>query len=684
MTDSVDFLQAFALVLCVAAVTTVLFQKLRQPVVLGYILAGLLIGPHLPVPLVADPHVIHTLSELGIILLMFSLGLEFSLRRLIKVGPAAAVTAVVQCSLMLWLGFTAGRAFGWTTIESLFAGAIVSVSSTTIIAKVFEEQGVKGRLRELVIGVLVVEDLVAILLMAGLTAVGSGEKLSFVELMKVSGRLVAFLAAVVGVGMLVVPRLLRMVARMGRPETTLIAAVGVCFGVALLAHTFGYSVALGAFIAGSLVSESGHEPEIQKLVVPVRDLFAAVFFVSVGMMLDPKILVQYWPAILVFTSLVVVGKFVGVAIGAFLTGSSTPIAVRAGMSLAQIGEFSFIIAGLGLTQKSTGDFLYPIAIAVSALTTLLTPWLIRASAPVARWIDRHLPAPLQTFVALYGSWIERLLGPSERGSTTGRAVRRLFRLLASDAVVLAFVVIGTALGLPRAAAFLARQFSVDPKVAHGIVLVIATLLALPFAGGLVRVSRKLGTMLADLALPGVATGAVDLVAAPRRALVVTLQLACFLLVGAPLVAITQPFLSGFQGAEVLVVVLVIVGIAFWKSATNLEGHVRAGAQVIVEALAAGSQPSGENSAAHTHMQGLLDGLGAPVAIEVTEDSPAVGRTLAELDLRASTGATVLAITHPDATTSLPSAHQPLTKGDVLAIAGPRDAVDAARRILRTT
>ena len=223
-----EFLKAITVVLCVAAVTTVLFRKLRQPVVLGYILAGLIVGPHVPIPLLADRPSVEVLSELGVILLMFALGLEFSVRKLVRVGPTAGLTAVIQSSIMIWLGFLAGRAFGWGVRESLFAGAVIAISSTTIIAKVFDEQQIRGRLRDLVVGVLIVEDLIAILLMAVLTALSRGEGMSADTLLGSSARLAAFLVALVAIGLLVVPRAVRMVVRLGRPETTIVATIGFC------------------------------------------------------------------------------------------------------------------------------------------------------------------------------------------------------------------------------------------------------------------------------------------------------------------------------------------------------------------------------------------------------------------------------------------------------------------------
>jgi CPA2 family monovalent cation:H+ antiporter-2 len=682
MHEAHDFLKALATVLCVAAVTTVVFQRLRQPVVLGYLLAGLIVGPHVPIPLVADRAIVQTLSELGVILLMFSLGLEFSLGKLARVGVTAGVTAGFQSSIMLWLGFLAGRAFGWTLLESLFTGAIVAISSTTIIAKAFDEQRIGGRLRELVVGVLVVEDLIAVLLMAALTAVSSGDGLSAGTLVRSSLRLALFLGGLVTLGLLVVPRTIRAVQRLGRPETTLVASVGICFATALLALEFGYSVALGAFIAGSLVAESGEEKQIEPLVRPVRDVFAAIFFVSVGMLIDPALIARHAPAVATLCALVVAGKVASVSVGAFLAGNGTRTSVQAGMSLAQIGEFSFIIAGLGVSLGATREFVFPVAVSVSALTTLTTPWLIRASGPAASFVDRKLPRPLQTFAALYASWLERLRSaPRPRGA--GGDARRLARLLALDAALLAGVVIATSLSAETIAGLVAGRFGASSAVSRAAVIVGAIALSAPFLVGILRLTGRLVGTLAKAALPEPGEARVDLAAAPRRTLAVTLQLAVTLLVGMPLLALTQPFLPGPYGALVLGLLLLVLGLAFWRSATNLQGHVKAGTEMIVEVLAKQARrgAADPDAPALAPVGSLLPGLGEPVAVRIGAGSRSVGRTLADLEVRGLTGATVLAIIRGEEQVLVPSAREALRAGDVLALAGSHAAVEAARILL---
>jgi CPA2 family monovalent cation:H+ antiporter-2 len=662
-----------ALIMCVAAVTTVVFHKLRQPVVLGYLLAGVIVGRHLPVPLFADEALARQMSELGVVLLMYSLGLDFSLRRLVRLLPTAGLIAAVECSLMISLGYLAGRLFGWSRLESLFAGAMLAISSTTIIVKAFDEQKVKGNIAEVVFGILVAEDLIAILLLAVLTPVASGAGLSPGALALTIARLAAFLLGILGLGLLTVPRLMRVIVRMGRTETTVVASVGLSFGLALLAHELGYSVALGAFLAGALVAESGEARAIARAMEPVRDLFAAVFFVSVGMLIDPAIVASHWLTIVVLALLVLGGKLVGVGLGAFLAGNGVRTSVQAGMSLGQIGEFSFIIAGAGLALGAVNRFLYPIAVAVSALTTMATPWMIRASGPVASFIDRRLPHPLQTFATLYGSWVERMRATPQRKSAWA-AIRRLIKLLLVDLVAIAAVVIGAALAMGRLEAVAHDYLELAPPLARALVIAAAAALVAPFLLGAVRLARVLGVRLAAEALPNI-EGQLDLAAAPRRALVVTLQVAILLVAGIPLVALTQPFVSSVPGVVVLLAGLSILVVPFWRSATNLHSHVKAGAQVLLEALASQSQARAQESAS------LVPGLGEPETVPIDALATCVGKTLKALNLRALTGATVIAIDRGAGDVVYPSAEDTIEAGDVLVLTGTKDAVAAARELL---
>jgi CPA2 family monovalent cation:H+ antiporter-2 len=680
--DSHAFLQNLAVVLCVAAVATVVFQRLRQPVVFGYLLAGMIIGPHISIPLVADPQTVPALSELGVILLMFSLGLEFSIRKLVQVSQKAGAVALFECTIMVSVGYLVGQMLGFTRMESIFTGAITGISSTTIIVKAFQEQKVKGRVTELVFGILIIEDLIAIFLLTILTTVSRSGALSPTEILLTAMRLAMFLTVLIGFGILTVPRAIRAVQKLGQPETTLVASIGICFAAALLAQSFGYSVALGAFIAGSLVAESGQQVEIEHLVRPVRDMFAAIFFVSVGMMIDPMALTEHWRAVLALTLAVIIGKILAVTTGAFLAGHGRRTAMKAGMSLAQIGEFSFIIASVGVASGVVRGWLYPVAIAVSAITTLTTPLLIKLSNRAAASIDHWLPEPIQTVAALYGSWIERVRN-APRAPTERSATNRIIRIILLDAALITAAVIGVDIEIDRLGVIVGNMTGMAPGRVRFMVVLIAGLITVPLGYGLITSAKALGNHLARRAFAEAKKGKVDPADAPRRALVILVQLAVVLAVGIPVVAITQPFLPPHQGAFVLALLTLLLLAALWRNAANLQGHARAGAQIIASALAhqmASTDGVSDETTLLEDVNAVLPGLGEPVAIRVVPQSIAVGKSLAHLNLRGATGATVLAIRRGTTQIPTPLGREVIHAGDVVAVAGARDALAVARAI----
>ena len=681
MDSSHDFLANLALVLCVAALTSLIFQRLRQPVVFGYLVAGMIIGPHIPIPLVADEEMVHAFSELGVVLLMFSIGLEFNLRKLMAVGGRAGVVAMVQATTLIGLGYLIGRIAGWTPIESLFTGAAIAISSTTIIAKAFAEQGVRGRVADMVLGILIVEDLIAILLIAILTAVGEGGGLSPREVVTTTLRLVMFLAGLVGVGLLIVPRLIRVAVKSDRAETILVSSMGVCFAASLLALSLGYSVALGAFIAGSLVGESGKEKVVEHLVAPVRDLFVAVFFVSVGMLLEPAIVLEYWHIVLLLVVVVIVANVIAVSTGVFLIGEGLRTAVQSGMSLAQIGEFSFIIASVGIATGATREFLYPVMVAVCAITTLFTPTLIRIGPRVAAIVDANLPHRLQTYVALYGSWLEGWRG-APRGGGQSRT-RRLSRALVIDVILLAVLLIGVSAEFPRLIGWLDQTMGLSISQARAAVLVGAAALAAFPLYMLVKHTHLLGLSISIQALPLPPEKKVDMARAPRRALEVTLQFGLLFVVVALLVTITQPFAPRIPGIAVVLTAALILFLAIWRSAKNLQGHAMAAGEVIAAALSKrmsdGKQENVDD--AMRKMHDMLPGIGEPVAMTVAAGSQADGLTLAELDMRGITGATILAILHQGEQVVNPRGDARLQAGDMIAVAGTHDAVDGVRTMV---
>ncbi|MDR1478308.1 MAG: cation:proton antiporter [Planctomycetaceae bacterium] len=401
--DLPELIVDLGLILMAAAVMTLLFKWLKQPIVLGYLIAGFLVGPHFHfLPTIHDEENIHTWSQIGVIFMLFGLGLEFSFRKLTHVGKTAAITATFEIICMIVAGYVIGRIIGWDTMSSLFLGAILSMSSTTIIVKAFSEQNLKGiNFASVVFGVLIVEDLIAILLLVLLGSIAVTQHLSGTALISSSLKLVFFLILWFLLGIYLLPVFFRICRKVLTDEILLIVAMALCFMMVIVAVKVGFSAALGAFVMGSLLAETVKGSKIEELIVPVKDLFSAIFFVSVGLLIDPKILVEYFNIIILLTAITIVGKFFGTAIGALISGCNVKSSMQSGMSMAQIGEFSFIIASLGMTLKVTDARLYPIAVAVSAITTFTTPYLIKYSGVIADSLERRIPERVKQSLLRY-------------------------------------------------------------------------------------------------------------------------------------------------------------------------------------------------------------------------------------------------------------------------------------------
>ncbi|HVZ79730.1 MAG TPA: cation:proton antiporter [bacterium] len=680
MNESFLFLQDLALVLCVGAVTTLLFHWLKQPTVLGYLLAGLLVGPHVPLPLLAHEGTVRTLSELGVILVMFSIGLEFSIPRFLKVLPTAGLTAVIEISLMAWLGYMAARLLGWSPMESLFAGAIVSLPSTMVATKALADRYPNPQLDRVIVGILVVQDFVSVLLLAVLTPLAEGAKLSLSGLLMTCGSLIGFLGLLFGLGYLIIPRFIRAMVAQRNSETLLVATVGLCFAMALLAREGGYSVALGAFLAGMLVAESGAIHTIGRLIHPLRDMFAAVFFVSVGMLVDPAVLREHWGSVLLFSGLVVGGQILTVSVGTFLSGKPLKTALQAAMALTQIGEFSFIIAQIGVSHGVVRGFLYDVTVAVAVVTAFTTPLLLRAAEPFSRFVDSHLPKPLQTFTALYGSWLDEIRNEGEGGKTVWRRTRRMAWRLVLDTFILAVVIITTSATIQHWIPWLVSHWGFPGQWAKMILATTGLVLSLPFFLGVVRTARTMGGLIAAAAVRPSHEGELDLGLAPRRALTLALQLGIVFAVGFPLLALTQPFLPFGYSPLIFFILLTVLGVVFWKSAVNLQDHLRAGAQMVAEALSHRAPINQE--VLLEEINTMAPGIGAPTSMRMEPGCPSIGKRLGDLNLRLLTGASIIAINRGEERILMPSGKETLQVGDNLVLVGSQEAVFLAKGLLR--
>ncbi len=465
-----ELISDLAIMLLTAGVVTVIFKKIKQPLVLGYIVAGFLIGPYMPLFFtVADSASISTWSEIGVIVLMFGLGLEFNLHKLAQVGGTAIITALTEVGGMLLIGFGVGQLLGWGIMDSVFLGGMLSMSSTTIIIKAFDELGVRNQgFAQLVFGTLVIEDIAGIFMMIILSTLSVSQSISSGALAMKLALLVLYLALWLILGIYLLPTLMNKYKPLINDEKLLLSSLGICFGMVLLANALGFSSALGAFMAGSLLAGTVHAERVEHLTSGVKDLFGSVFFLSVGMMLDPAMIVKYIVPILIITLVTLVGKLIFSSLGVLLSGQTLKNAVHCGCSLAQIGEFAFIIASLGLSLGVIADYIYPIIVSVSIITTLTTPSFIKGSDKLYEWLEKVLPSKLTEKLARY---TDEEQSSKEKNGDWSAYLGRYVKVTAFYGVVmLGIALIGSLVQLP-----LLGKLGLEPWLAKLICLAVVYL-----------------------------------------------------------------------------------------------------------------------------------------------------------------------------------------------------------------
>ena len=480
--EEANLVKDLALILISAGVFTIISKALKQPLILGYIVAGFLVGPHMGLfPTVSSTAEVKEWSDIGIIFLLFALGLEFSFKKLLKVGSSALITAMTQCVGMFILGFLVGEAIGWSNMESVFLGGMLSMSSTTIIIKAYDDLGYKDRpFAPLVFGALVFEDLIAVVLMVLLSTMAVSNKFAGGEMLMGLGKLVFFLILWFLVGIYMIPTILKKAHKYLNDEILLLVSLGLCFVMVSLASLAGFSEALGAFVMGSILAETLESEHIMHLTKGIKDLFGAIFFVSVGMMVDPQVIAGHWGTILVLTITVMLGILFCSTSGAVLAGQGLDNAVHAGFSLAQLGEFSFIIAGLGVSLGVMRDFIYPVIITVSVITTFTTPYMIKAGTPAYEYLIKKLP---EDFVKKINSFSSQ-----ERNNTAAaqnewkRLIKQLALRVLLYGVILIAIDLGSHLFLDKY--IINRLDSVAPFVRNLISVVITLVVMSPFLVGI--------------------------------------------------------------------------------------------------------------------------------------------------------------------------------------------------------
>lgn len=467
-------IEDLALILITGAITTLLFKSIKQPLVLGYIIAGFLVGPHLSLtPTVVDTANVKTLADIGVIFLLFSLGLEFSFKKLMRVGGSASITAFVEIIFITIGGYLIGKWMSWSTMDSLFLGGMLASSSTTIIIKAFDELGIKTKqFARVVFGVLVVEDIVVILLMVLLSTVAVTKQFEGTEMLFTIAKLLFFLLLWFITGIFLLPTLLKKAKALLDEETLLILAIGLCLGMVVVATQVGFSAELGAFIMGSILAETTKAEKVEHLIKPVKDLFGAVFFVSVGMLIDPVTIMEYkWPVLLI-TLFTLVGKMLSTTVGALLSGQPLKQSVQVGMSMAQIGEFAFIVAALGLSLNVTSDFLFPVAVGTSAITTFTTPYMIKYAPGFYEFVVKVLPRKWVKNLNSYSSGAQHI----QAESNWKKLIRSYINIVITNGIILLALFL---LSIKFLYPFLERQIKNDSVVSI-LTLVISLAAAAPF------------------------------------------------------------------------------------------------------------------------------------------------------------------------------------------------------------
>ena len=447
-----------ALILMCAGLTTLIFKRLKQPLVLGYIVAGFIASPHMPyTPSVQDTNDIKLWADIGVIFLLFALGLEFSFKKLMKVGGTAIIAACSVILVMIVLGVLVGMSFGWDRMDCIYLGGMLAMSSTTIIYKAFDDMGLRQqRFAGLVLSVLILEDILAIVLMVMLSTLAVSQNFEGMEMVQSVVKLVFFLVLWFVVGIYIIPTFLKRVRKWMSAETLLVVAVGMCFLMVVLAAEAGFSAAFGAFMMGSILAETVEAESIEKLVAPVKDLFGASFFVSVGWMVDPAMIVEYKIPIIVITLTILLGQSI-LGSGSFvLAGQPLKVAMQCGFSLTQIGEFAFIIASLGVSLNVTSDFLYPIVVAVSVITTFTTPYMIRLSVPAYNWASKRIPSKWMGLLEHYSIHSHTTVNQENNWRKFLKAVFRM--MLVYCIVTVATIAICTQFITPFLLAWLPRQW----------------------------------------------------------------------------------------------------------------------------------------------------------------------------------------------------------------------------------
>ena len=656
------------IIMLTAGVTSLVCKFLKQPVVLGYIVAGLLVGPYVcGSSWVHEEESVETWGQVGVIFLLFSLGLEFSYKKLVQMGSTAIIGCFTIVVGMMTAGFLLGRAMGWDQMNSLFLGGMLCMSSTTIVFKALDDLGQRQqKFAGICFGILVVEDLFAVVLMVLLASLAVKQTFDGQEMFSQVVKLLAYLLWWFVAGLFVIPSLFKYCRRHLNDETLTIVALGLCLGMVLLAEGAGFSAALGAFVMGSILAETLEAEKIEHLVSPIKNMFGAVFFVSVGMMIDPALLLKFWLPITLITLAVIVGQIVFATLGVVLSGQPLKTAMQSAFALTQVGEFAFIIANFGTEKGVTEPFLYPVIVAVSVITTFLTPYTIRLAVPAYEYIDKVMPRRWKLLLDAYGS----RRNTSREDSAWQRLLKKvglsvtLYTVSSIFLVSLYFSLLSDMI-IELVNGFLPIEYD---WVGRGVSLLIVLSLLSPLLYQIInkhKRSREVHEVLESGSM--FARTAIVLLNLARIVLCVVLLILC----------ISQLFDATYIVLSFLAIVVILIMIyspKVQKQSVLIERNFMANLTARESALRAGKKES--HAKARTSADALEDMHFADVAIP--DDSPTVGQSLSQMDLRNRTGVSVIRILRASGNINTPRASETFHAGDHIVVSGSVESIEIFR------
>ncbi|MFP5520404.1 MAG: cation:proton antiporter [Bdellovibrionia bacterium] len=654
-----ELIADLSLILITAAIVTLLFKKLNQPLVLGYLLAGLLVGPHTTIlPSVSDLKSVHLWAEMGIIFLLFALGLEFSFKKLARTGKSSGITSVLEVGSMIFIGYSVGKYLGWNTMDSIFLGGIISISSTSIILRVVDEMGLKAKKYVgHVFGILIFEDLFAILMMVLLSTVAVSQQVSGWPMLAVVLKLVFFLMLWFVVGMFVLPTLLKKSQGLLSEETVLVISVGLCLLMVVIANKVGFSSALGAFVAGSLLAETVEAERIHHVIKPVRDLFSAVFFVSVGMLINPDILAEQWQAVLLISAVVIVGKIVTVTIGSVFSGQDVRCSIHSGLAMSQIGEFSFILATVGLSLKVISESLYPLAVSVSVITAFTSPYLIKYSDIITERFVGKIPSNLMQALTNYSNASLSLSGNRDYQNLL-RAY--LMKIIVNSVLVIAIFLFFSRLVLPW---LMERHF--DWVSSEFLVLMLTLIVSSPFLWAIAFGSVPNIELLYYVSRNGVRT--------PNYVFLISRLLIAVVLLAA---MITQ-FVGFWWGMAIAIWMFIVVGLIVSKYLKQL--YVFLEDRFLHNLKGEGTT---KDVAPSLKLYSQLAPWDAHLTeFEIAPESVVVGKELVEMSIRERFGVTIAVIERGKKIITTPQRHERLMSHDKIFVIGTDEQLLAFQTFL---